>query len=92
MVGDLAATPEKFDNQYFNDLMNGRGFLNSDQTLFMNARTRGYVRAFSQSERKIFQAFVNGMIKLGDLQSGKPGEIRRNCRVVTRKVDIFLEY
>ncbi|GFY94030.1 peroxidase superfamily protein [Actinidia rufa] len=33
MVGDLDATPEKFDNQYFKDLMNGRGFLNSDQTL-----------------------------------------------------------
>ncbi|KAL6993168.1 Peroxidase 17 [Sarracenia purpurea var. burkii] len=82
VTGDLDATPEKFDNQYFKDLTNGRGFLNSDQTLFTNARTRAFVRQFSRNQRRFFEAFVQGMIKMGDLQSGRQGEIRRNCRVI----------
>ncbi|KAF5749780.1 peroxidase 17-like [Tripterygium wilfordii] len=81
VTGDLDATPRIFDNQYFKDLVSGRGFLNSDQTLFTFARTREYVRLFSQNEPAFFEAFIEGMIKLGDLQSGRPGEIRRNCRI-----------
>lgn len=78
---DLDATPRLFDNQYFKDLVSGRGFLNSDETLFTNLATRGYVKLFSRDEGEFFRAFVEGMIKMGDIQSGKPGEIRRNCRV-----------
>ncbi|XP_022846905.1 peroxidase 17-like [Olea europaea var. sylvestris] len=82
VTGNLDATPKKFDNQYFKDLVNGRGFLNSDQTLFTHPKTREYVRMFSRNQREFFEAFVEGMIKLGDLQSGRPGEIRKNCRVI----------
>lgn len=84
VTGDLDATPEVFDNQYFKDLVSGRGFLNSDQTLFTFAKTRPYVRQFSKDQSGFFKAFVEGMVKMGDLQSGRPGEIRRNCRVVNR--------
>ncbi|XP_052197263.1 peroxidase 17-like [Diospyros lotus] len=79
---DLDTTPGIFDNQYFKDLVNGRGVLNSDQTLYTNLKTREYVEKFSVNQSEFYQAFVEGMIKLGDLQSGQPGEIRRNCRVV----------
>nr|GLL38575.1 peroxidase 17-like [Ipomoea trifida] len=82
VTGDLDATPQVFDNQYFKDLVNGRGFLNSDETLFTNPETRGYVVQYRRNESAFFEAFVEGMIKMGDLQSGRPGEIRRNCRVV----------
>ncbi|EPS72905.1 gaiacol peroxidase, partial [Genlisea aurea] len=82
VTGNLDATPEKFDNQYFKDLVNGRGFLNSDQNLFTTSETREFVEVFSRNETEFFRAFVEGMIKLGDLQSGLPGEIRRNCRKV----------
>ncbi|XP_027179785.1 peroxidase 17 [Coffea eugenioides] len=89
---DLDATPELFDNQYFKDLVNGRGFLNSDETLYTFPQTRGYVKLFSANQNEFFKAFVQGMIKMGDLQSGRPGEIRKNCRVVNRRaVDILLE-
>ncbi|KAJ4952572.1 hypothetical protein NE237_029404 [Protea cynaroides] len=82
VTGDLDATPRIFDNQYFKDLVSGRGFLNSDQTLYSsNERTRKYVQYFSSDQRAFFKAFVEGMVKMGDLQSGRPGEIRRNCRV-----------
>nr|XP_016480791.1 PREDICTED: peroxidase 17-like [Nicotiana tabacum] len=76
----LDATPEVFDNQYFKDLVNGRRFLKSDKTLFKYHLTREYVRWFSANQDKFFEAFVEGMIKMGD-QSGCAGEIRRNCEV-----------
>lgn len=82
VTGDLDATPEIFDNQYYKDLVRGRGFLNSDQTLTSMPQTRKYVEIFSKDEKGFFKAFVEGMIKMGDLQSGKPGEIRKNCRFV----------
>ncbi|KAK6135015.1 hypothetical protein DH2020_031242 [Rehmannia glutinosa] len=82
VTGDLDVTPERFDNQYYKDLVSGRGFLNSDQTLYTFDETREYVEVFSRDESEFFRAFVEGMIRLGDLQSGLPGEIRRKCRVV----------
>ncbi|VFQ89756.1 unnamed protein product [Cuscuta campestris] len=81
VTGDLDATPEVFDNQYFVDLTRGRGFLNSDETLFTTPRTRGYVRLYSRDQKAFFDAFVEGMVKMGNLRSGRPGEVRRNCRV-----------
>ncbi|XP_044492965.1 LOW QUALITY PROTEIN: peroxidase 17-like [Mangifera indica] len=82
---DLDATPKLFDNQYFKDLVAGRGFLNSDQTLFTYPETREYVWLFSEDEDEFFKAFAEGMVKMGDLRSGRAGEIRSNCRVANRK-------
>ncbi|XP_057971397.1 peroxidase 17-like [Malania oleifera] len=81
-TGDLDATPRIFDNHYYVDLVNGRGFLNSDETLFTYNTTRPYVCWFSYNQNAFFEAFVEGMIKMGDLLSGQFGEIRKNCRVV----------
>ncbi|CAL0328715.1 unnamed protein product [Lupinus luteus] len=78
---DLDATPLVFDNQYFKDLVAGRGFLNSDQTLYTFPETRELVRLYSRDQDEFFSAFVEGMLKMGDLQSHQPGEVRRNCRV-----------
>ncbi|KAJ9170389.1 hypothetical protein P3X46_018501 [Hevea brasiliensis] len=93
VTGDLDATPTVFDNVYFKDLVAGRGFLNSDQTLFTFPETREYVKLFSKDQLAFFEAFVEGMIKMGELQSGRPGEIRTNCKVVNshRPVDVLLE-
>lgn len=92
VTGDLDATPEIFDNQYFKDLVSGRGFLNSDETLFTYPRTRKFVQVYSNDQIKFFKDFAKAMIKMGDLQSGRPGEVRRNCRMVSsRSVDTLLE-
>ncbi|GAA0167544.1 peroxidase [Lithospermum erythrorhizon] len=85
VTGDLDSTPVVFDNQFFKDLVNGRGFLNSDQTLHTFPDTREYVELYSVDQDAFFNDFVEGMIKMGDLQSDQPGEIRRNCRVVNRQ-------
>ncbi|CAA7019819.1 unnamed protein product [Microthlaspi erraticum] len=76
VTGPLDATPVVFDNQYFKDLVSGRGFLNSDQTLYTSRETREYVKMFSEDQAEFFRAFAEGMVKLGDLQSGRGGEIR----------------
>ncbi|KAK4774722.1 hypothetical protein SAY86_009657 [Trapa natans] len=90
---DLDATPLVFDNQYFKDLVARRGFLNSDQTLYTWSETREYVRLFSEDQEEFFKAFVEGMIKMGDLQSGRPGEVRQNCRVVNgQQMENLMEY
>ncbi|KAG8057085.1 hypothetical protein GUJ93_ZPchr0002g25280 [Zizania palustris] len=82
VTGGMDATPLVFDNQYFKDLVRLRGFLNSDQTLFSdNAGTRRVVRQFSEDQDAFFRAFVEGMVKMGELQNPRKGEIRRNCRV-----------
>lgn len=92
VTGDLDATPRLFDNQYFKDLVGGRGFLNSDQTLFTFPRTREYVELFSNDENEFFNAFVEGMLKMGELQNRRPSEIRTNCRVVnSRPADLLLK-
>ncbi|KAL2905792.1 Peroxidase 17 [Bienertia sinuspersici] len=82
VTGDLDATPIIFDNQYFKDLVAGRGFLNSDETLYTFEETRKWVVKYSEDQSAFFKAFIKGMIKMGDLLSGRPGEIRKNCRVV----------
>lgn len=82
VTGGLDATPVVFDNQYFKDLVHLRGFLNSDQTLFSdNDGTRRLVAQFSENQDAFFRAFIEGMIKMGELQNPRKGEIRRNCRV-----------
>lgn len=82
VTGGLDATPRVFDNQYFEDLVALRGFLNSDQTLFSdNTRTRRVVERLSKDQDAFFRAFIEGMIKMGELQNPRKGEIRRNCRV-----------
>nr|BCX31641.1 peroxidase [Carthamus tinctorius] len=92
VTGGLDFTPQVFDNQYFKDLVNGHGFLNSDESLFTYWKTRPYVKRYSEDESEFFRDFVEGMIRLGDLQSGRPGEIRRNCRVVNGRppVDVVV--
>lgn len=90
VTGDLDATPRVFDNQYFKDLVAGRGFLNSDQTLFTLKQTRTFVKLFSKDQPEFFEAFVEGMLKMGDLQRDQPGEIRRNCRVVNSRHEHIL--
>ncbi|CAB4314130.1 unnamed protein product [Prunus armeniaca] len=78
----LDASPVVFDNQYFKDLVSGKGFLNSDQTLYTFPQTRGLVKQFSIDQGVFFKAFVEGMLKMGDLKVDQPGEVRKNCRVV----------
>lgn len=75
------STPTTFDNAYYQDAIRGLGLLATDQILYVDPRTRGYVNAFAKSRQSFFNNFAASMIKLGNVgvKTGKQGEIRRDC-------------
>jgi peroxidase len=77
-----------FDNNYYQNLLAGKGLLSSDQGLFSSpegiaANTKDLVSAYSDDEYKFFWDFGWSMTKMGNIPlTGSQGEIRKNCRVV----------
>nr|ABK22032.1 unknown [Picea sitchensis] len=76
-------TPNTFDNNYFINLQNNMGLLQSDQELLSTtgASTIFTVNEFSNSQANFFSNFSNSMIKMGNISplTGTRGEIRLNC-------------
>ncbi|VVB08590.1 unnamed protein product [Arabis nemorensis] len=86
-------TPTVFDNKYYVNLKENKGLIQTDQELFSSpdaSDTIPLVRAFADGTDKFFKAFVEAMIRMGNLSplTGKQGEIRLNCRVVNSKPKI----
>lgn len=83
-------TPNAFDSQYYTNLRNGKGLIQSDQELFSTpqADTIPLVEQYSSSTFVFFRAFVDAMIRMGNLRplTGNQGEIRLNCRVVNSRI------
>ncbi|XP_042493150.1 peroxidase 12-like [Macadamia integrifolia] len=77
-------TPNLFDNKYYINLVKREGLFTSDQDLYMDSRTKEIVTSFAEDEELFFEKFVNGMIKMGQLNvlTGKKGEVRANCSAV----------
>ncbi|KAM5583026.1 peroxidase 4-like [Rosa sericea] len=75
-------TPNSFDPKYFQNLINKKGLLHSDQILFNGGSTRSLVKTYSASASTFNSDFVKAMIKMGDNKplTGSQGEIRKNCR------------
>ncbi|KAB1227937.1 Peroxidase N [Morella rubra] len=75
-----------FDNHYFQNLLNGKGLLSSDQLLFSNSTTiiKTLVQSYSATSALFFADFASSMIKMGNITplTGSSGQIRNNCRVV----------
>ncbi|KAJ8424582.1 hypothetical protein Cgig2_002594 [Carnegiea gigantea] len=77
-------TPTLFDNSYYNNLINKKGLLHSDQQLFSGGSTDSLVQAYNSNPSKFNSDFVAAMIKMGDIKplTGSNGEIRKNCRKI----------
>ncbi|MED6156049.1 Peroxidase 52 [Stylosanthes scabra] len=77
-------TPASFDNHYFNNLIDRKGLLHSDQQLFNGGSTDSIVRGYSTNPSSFFADFASAMIKMGDINplTGSQGEVRKNCRRV----------
>lgn len=78
-----------FDNNYFKNLLQGKGLLSSDQILFSSDlavnTTKRLVEAYSQSQSLFFRDFTCSMIRMGGIMNpvnGSSGEVRKNCRVI----------
>ncbi|XP_022866319.1 peroxidase 15-like [Olea europaea var. sylvestris] len=80
------SSPNGFDNDYFTNLQNNRGLLQTDQELFSTsgADTVAIVNRFGNSQSEFFDAFVQSMIKMGNISplTGNSGEIRADCKRV----------
>ncbi|CAL0325560.1 unnamed protein product [Lupinus luteus] len=74
-------TPQKFDNQYFKNVVQGRGLFTSDQVLFTDARSKATVNLFASNEGAFQSAFIAAITKLGrvGVKTGNQGEIRIDC-------------
>ncbi|CAB4286873.1 unnamed protein product [Prunus armeniaca] len=79
-------TPDSFDNNYFSNLQNNQGLLQSDQELFSTtgAATVSIVNSFSSNQSAFFQSFAQSMINMGNISPlvGSNGEIRLDCKKV----------
>ncbi|PNS98079.1 hypothetical protein POPTR_016G058200v4 [Populus trichocarpa] len=79
-------TSDAFDNNYFTNLQNNQGLLQSDQELFSTpgAATITFVNNFSSNQTAFFQSFVQSMINMGNISplTGSSGEIRSDCKKV----------
>ena len=77
-------TPTRFDNNYYTDLVNQRGLLQSDQELFNGGSQDALVRTYSGNNAAFLRDFAAAMVKMGNISplTGTNGEIRTNCRVV----------
>ncbi|XP_059309790.1 lignin-forming anionic peroxidase-like [Lycium ferocissimum] len=86
--GNLASldlvTDKKFDNNYFKNLMQRKGLLQSDQVLFNRGSTDSIVSKYSNDTRAFFADFAKAMVKMADIQplTGRNGIIRRVCSTV----------
>ncbi|XP_021282206.1 peroxidase A2-like [Herrania umbratica] len=79
-------TPDTFDSNYFTNLQNNQGLLQSDQELFSTAGapTISIVNTFSGNQTAFFQSFAQSMINMGNISplTGSSGEIRSDCKKV----------
>ncbi|CAN4089725.1 unnamed protein product [Withania somnifera] len=79
-------TPNTFDNDYYTNLQNQEGLLQTDQELFSasGSNTIAIVNRYASSQSQFFDDFVNSMIKLGNIGvlTGTNGEIRTDCKRV----------
>ncbi|CAA2994038.1 lignin-forming anionic peroxidase-like [Olea europaea var. sylvestris] len=77
-------TPNSFDNNYYRNLIQRRGLLESDQVLFSGGSTDSIVTEYSNNPRTFSSDFGAAMIKMGDIEplTGQNGIIRRICSVV----------
>ncbi|KAM6546649.1 hypothetical protein CsatB_027385 [Cannabis sativa] len=77
-------TPNSFDANYFKNLIQKKGLLESDQVLFSGGSTDAIVTEYSKSPKTFKADFASAMIKMGDIQplTGSAGQIRRICSIV----------
>ncbi|XP_048319280.2 lignin-forming anionic peroxidase [Ziziphus jujuba] len=77
-------TPNSFDNNYFKNLIQKKGLLQSDQVLFSGGSTDRIVSEYSKNSARFRADFAAAMVRMGDIKplTGSAGQIRRICSAV----------
>lgn len=78
-------TPNSFDNNYFKNLIQKKGLLQSDQVLFSGGSTDSIVSEYSKNSARFRADFAAAMVRMGDIEplTGSSGQIRRICSAVS---------
>ncbi|KAF2290769.1 hypothetical protein GH714_015375 [Hevea brasiliensis] len=62
------ASPTKFDNSYFKNILASKGLLNSDQVLLTkNEASMELVKKYAENNELFFEQFAKSMIKMGNI-------------------------
>ncbi|CAL0320643.1 unnamed protein product [Lupinus luteus] len=79
-------TPATFDNAYYQNLVNLKGLVHSDQQLFVNGsgETDSQVSRYSRNMGRFKKDFSDTMLKMSMLTplTGSDGQIRTNCHFI----------
>ncbi|XP_021730175.1 peroxidase 66-like [Chenopodium quinoa] len=76
----LDSTASQFDNDYYKQIIAGKGVFGSDQAMYNDPSTRPIIEAFAKDQNLFFREFAASMIKLGNVGVNEVGEVRLNCR------------
>ncbi|XP_042381598.1 peroxidase 72-like [Zingiber officinale] len=82
------ASPARFDNYYFKNLLARKGLLSSDEILVTGSpETRRLVELYAADAGAFFVQFSKSMVKMGNITplTGNKGEIRYNCRKINHQ-------
>lgn len=74
-------TPLIFDNQYYRDIINGRGLFGIDSSISKDPRTIPIVKTFAADQNYFFEVFASAFVKLSstNVLTDKMGQIRSDC-------------
>ncbi|RYR06791.1 hypothetical protein Ahy_B05g074109 [Arachis hypogaea] len=81
----LDSTASVFDNDYYTQILGGKGLFSSDQSLAGDSRTRWIVEEFAKDPSVFFEEFVDSMLKLGNVGVLENGEVRLNCKSFAKR-------
>ncbi|TKY59124.1 Peroxidase 10 [Spatholobus suberectus] len=70
-----------FDNEYYRNVLNNTGLLESDQALIGDRRTAPMVYYYSNNQLSFYNDFAASMMKLSNVGvlTGIKGKIRKKC-------------
>ena len=76
-----AKTPLIVDNQYYKEILRGKGVFFIDRDLANSTSTRSLVTSLASNAPLFQKRFANALIKMGQIEvlTGKAGEIRKKC-------------
>ncbi|XP_068660671.1 peroxidase 29-like isoform X2 [Aristolochia californica] len=79
LINDL--TNLVFDNQYYRDIVDGRGLLRVDAEISKDPRTAPIVAEFARDQNYFFEVFTTAFIKLASsgVLTGDQGRVVRSC-------------
>ncbi|KAK7363775.1 hypothetical protein VNO77_05932 [Canavalia gladiata] len=74
-------SPVTFDNQYYRDIIMGRGLFGIDSNISRDPRTAPFVFRFAMDQNYFFRAFSSAFVKLSstNVLTGVQGDVRRQC-------------